>query len=61
MKSSMQSPPRITLYLITPTFFLSFLLLVSSLSLAVQYDAHGYEHLLTKANSEGYVRVLIAG
>lgn len=60
MKPSMQSPPRITLYLILPTFFQSFFLLMSSLSLAVQYDTHAYEHLLTEANSKGYIRVLIS-
>lgn len=59
MKPSMQPPLRITHHLIQQTFVLLSFFLVSTLSLAAQYDASEYKSLLSDANSKGLVRVLI--
>ncbi|MDE2388071.1 MAG: hypothetical protein KGN35_03135, partial [Betaproteobacteria bacterium] len=58
MKQLKQPPSRIR-YRLQQTFLPLSFLVVSSLSLAAEYDASEYEHLLSDANSKGFVRVLI--
>lgn len=59
MKRSIQPPPSITHHLIFQTLALLSFFLVSTLSLAAQYDADEYEHLFSDANSKGFMRVWI--